>query len=242
MAVEGFDNDNDLWGGIPTGGTPAEDFWSGAESSTDYSEEQETTVDDYWEQTSNESQGYMSNTDIPQQSSEEFWQNQAEPNNFGQKKDNLSTPILIVAFVIVCGIILAFVYFLLNIEVKKKPVQQNPAPAISQQVQQPTKQAQTTPAVTNGSVSLMPLDDSVHIDYSGVIYESTGLVTGKLKYLQNNQVVYCIEVSIQAGATTQKIAYYCSYSTWSAVRDGDIVSVKYQQVSNNCFSVNEILK
>lgn len=239
MAVEGFDND--LWSDVPaSNNTSDDDFWSGAD--TGYSEEPETTVDDYWEQTQEETMGYQDST-TPQQTSEEFWQGQAEEPKFGSNdKPKFSTPVLIISFVVVCGIVLALVYFLLNIELKKKPVAQTQAPAITQQVQQPTNTQQATVPSNGGNISLMPLDDSVHIDYSGVVYESTGLVTGKLKYLQNNQVVYCIEVSIQAGATTQKIAYYCSYSTWSAVRDGDIVSVKYQQVSNNCFSVNEILK
>lgn len=130
-----------------------------------------------------------------------------------------------------------FLYLLNSIKIdKKEPVAQTNVSV--QQTQQVTKSA----SGVKDSLTLTALDDSVNIDYSGTIYDSTGIIQTKSKYLQGNQVIYCLDIAIAVGEESTIMKYYCSYAAWTSVAQGDIVDVKYQQVSGKCFSINEVVK
>lgn len=103
------------------------------------------------------------------------------------------------------------------------------------------QQAQQAAGVSRSS-GMTKLDDGVKIDYSGSVLEAVGTVTAKNKYLQGNQVLYEIKIQIGIGTATQEVSYFCTYTTWNSVLDNDVLVVRYQQVSDNCFSVNEVTR
>lgn len=109
---------------------------------------------------------------------------------------------------------------------------------VQQQVQQQPSQAMSA----NGGVELIFVPDSTAMNYSGEIFEANGTVTGKKKYVQGSQVVYCIEITLAFGSTSETVNFYCNYSTFTAVGAGDVVVVKYQQVSDGYISINEVVK
>ena len=80
------------------------------------------------------------------------------------------------------------------------------------------------------------------MDYTGDVYEASGKVTAKTKYLDGHQVVYLLEISLVFGSTTETVDFWCSYSTWTAVRVGDVVQTTYQQVSDGYISLNSVTK
>lgn len=103
----------------------------------------------------------------------------------------------------------------------------------------PDKEAEVVPP-SDGKMTELPAD--TQIDYSGSLYETTGTVHNKIKYLEDSQVVYCIQVSAKIGDSSKLINYYCGYNVFSGVQEGDTVTVSYQVVSDTCYSVNTISK
>lgn len=89
---------------------------------------------------------------------------------------------------------------------------------------------------------MQELPNDVDADYTGDVYESDGTIKSKTKYLENSQVVYCLEIEANIGDKSKLIKYYCGYNTFDSVSTGDKVSVTYQVVSDTCYSVNTISK
>ena len=179
----------------------------------------------------------------------------AEIENNNTKKFNLG---LKQAGVIIAGgfILLALIlYVISNINVSKKPTNTN-STQTNQQQQQNTNQnnsSQTsnqnnaneeasTPKTNKSDVALITVPKSTSVDYSGKIYEATGSVVNKTKYLCDNQLVYLIQVEIPFGSDTMTVNYFCGYNVYNNVATGDVVTVNYQQVSDTCFSVNTLVK
>ena len=157
----------------------------------------------------------------------------AELNSGKKVSLNLKSAGMLIA---VSFVLLAIVLFAIN-SINAKPASK---PQQQQGQQQTQPQAQTKPAKSD--VSLIPVPSTTQVDYSGKIYEATGTVTSKSKYLCGNQVVYLIKVEIQMGGSAMNISYFCGYNVYNGVSNGDVVTVKYQQVSDACFSVNTISK
>lgn len=104
-----------------------------------------------------------------------------------------------------------------------------------------TQDAQkVTKPSNNGGMTELPND--VAVDYSGDLFESSGTIHNKIKYLENSQVVYCLELKANIGDRSKLIKYYCGYNTFNSVDEGDTVKVSYQVVSDTCYSVNTISK
>lgn len=100
--------------------------------------------------------------------------------------------------------------------------------------------SQATPQ--KGVTSLINIPPETDMDYSGSIIQAHGVVSKLSKYLQDGQVIYCINLDITIGSSTTTVHYYCGYNTFSQVQVGDILNVEYQQVSNTCYSVCTIYK
>lgn len=159
------------------------------------------------------------------------------------------------AGVVIAGgfIVLALVlYFISNININKKPRQSNQVPTqqtqqqpVQQTQQQPMQQTEAQPTqqpVSKSDVALVNVPNNTQVDYSGKIYEATGSVTNKSRYLTNNQLVYLIQVEIPFGSESMVVNYFCGYNVYNSVNSGDVVTVNYQQVSDTCFSVNTLIK
>lgn len=110
------------------------------------------------------------------------------------------------------------------------------------EVEQPTDVNNQVQSTEQGAVSLLNIDANTPIDYSVPVLEASGLVSAKKRYLQGSQVIYCLEVTIAVGSTQQTVNYYCNYASFNAVKEGDVVLIKYQQVSNSFISISEITK
>lgn len=110
-----------------------------------------------------------------------------------------------------------------------------------QQVQTTINKSSSTTQVTkNNGVNLMEVPEGTNIDYNGAIYTATGTVSNKKAYLQGTQVVYCIDISLQVGASTQIVKHYCNYNVYNQIAVGTLLTVQYQQVSQTCLSVNAV--
>lgn len=102
-----------------------------------------------------------------------------------------------------------------------------------------SKEQQTT---GGSSLSLKIVPDSTSVDTSGEVMESEGTVTGLKRYLQDGQVIYCVDISMGVGMGTTVVHYYCGYNIFSELEVGNTLTVSYQKVSEECFSVNTISK
>lgn len=182
--------------------------------------------------------------------SEEFCPELEQPSqgfNFGYKT---------VGVVVAVGLILiAFVIlFLSKLDLVKKPADTSQSVQVQQeqqqlqqqqeiqqepQVQQQETQVQETQQSDSQFVSI---PDSTSLDYSSSITQSQGVVSSLSRYLQDGQVIYCINLDISIGTSTTSVHYYCGYNVYKQISVGDILNVEYQQVSDNCFSVCTISK
>lgn len=93
--------------------------------------------------------------------------------------------------------------------------------------------------VSNGLVNI---PDSTSLDYSSNTTQAQGVVSSLSRYLQDGQVIYCVNLDISIGTSTTPVHYYCGYNVYKQISVGDILNVEYQQVSDNCFSVCTISK
>ena len=118
---------------------------------------------------------------------------------------------------------------------KQNVPQQPPAQTQGQQAQ-PSQPSNTT------DVRLIFVPDSTPLDYSGEVFQTTGRVAAKLKYAVNNQVIYCLQISIAAGSSNETVNFFCNYATFTSVAKDELVMVKFQQVEDGFISVNEVTK
>lgn len=89
---------------------------------------------------------------------------------------------------------------------------------------------------------LIEIPAETTLNYDGDVFTANGIVGAKQKYLYLNQVVYCIPITITVGDATQTVNYFCNYGSFSAVKEGDLVVVEYQQVADGYISVTAISK
>ena len=206
-----------------------------------------------------------SNIDSPQMSDspDDFFNNEGgmsanidSPPPVPQVKFGYKTVGLVVALFLV--ILALLILGLSNISLVKKtnkPQQQSTQQATRQEVssepqrttervQEPstTEQVQVQERPTQNNSGLVPIPSNTHIDYSSEAVKSQGVVSNLSKYLQDGQVIYCVDIDISVGISKSTIHYYCGYNVFSQVNIGDVLTVEYQQVSDNCFSVCTITK
>lgn len=155
-----------------------------------------------------------------------------------------------VVVAIILAVLALIILGLSNIHlVKKEPVQQvkqveqEQQPAQDKDIEPTQPQVtQDEPKVSTSGNTLVEVPDSTYIDYSVKTIQSQGVVQSLSRYLQDGQVIYCINLDITMGKTSTEVKYYCGYNVFKQVKVGDIVTVDYQQVSDTCFSVCTISK
>ena len=110
----------------------------------------------------------------------------------------------------------------------------------------PVQETQNTNKVSKGSTSsvdtlnLIVVDDKVPIDYTSAMLETTGLVTDKQTFVVDNQVIYCLNISMTVGNETKLVRHFCNRSVFKNVTTGTVVQVNYQQVDEHNIAISDI--
>lgn len=155
------------------------------------------------------------------------------------QKANIPMKFVGIIIAVIC-VILAAVFFMVD-HIKVKPKENV---AETQAVQQTQAQSQTTQQTTVNpdNITMILIPEDTVMNYSGDVLDAQGTVKAKKMYLIDHQVIYDIQISFTAGANTQDVHSLCNYATYQSVAVGDMIFVKYQQVSEGFISVNSISK
>lgn len=187
---------------------------------------------------------------------EEQFQTQDSPE-LPQRPQQTSFGYKTVGIVVALGlVILALIVLgLSNIKLVKKTNENNQAQVQQEQQASNTGSNTTVPTSTesasntestnqqsSSTTSLINIPSNTYMDYSNKAIQAQGVVTSLSKYLQDGQVIYCINLDITMGTATNTVHYYCGYNVFKQVEVGDILNVEYQQVSETCYSVCTISK
>lgn len=155
--------------------------------------------------------------------------------------------------IIVAGIILVIALLLMVIDKvhigKKDTTTVTNNTTTVQQEQQPTQNSNTTNH-TRGSSSesnlnsatLVEIPNSTSMTYSNNTLKANGKVTDKKKYVQGKQIVYCVEITIAVGSSSEIVNYYCTSATFNQIGKGDILIVNYVQVEDSYISIINVEK
>lgn len=92
------------------------------------------------------------------------------------------------------------------------------------------------------SATLVEIPSSASMTYSNDTLKANGKVTDKKKYVQGKQVVYCVEITIAVGSSSETVNYYCTSATFNQVGMGDILIVNYVQVDDSYISITNVEK
>lgn len=258
-----FDNQEDYWGTPSDDGInmqTAQQGFDTEESDTDnsnfFADFSDTTNDSFF---SNQESSYVPNsrnqeqqqyngtqgTVYQEQSSEQFSQESIPPKKEFKLGYGIAGVVIGVGFVLL--FIITTFFSNLSLKPKVKVVNNNAGntQVVKQAEQSGTQQTVQTEPINTTSVQqevLIKIPESTEMNYSDDLLSATGIVTGKQKYLMGNQVVYCVTIGLTLGDSQQIVNYFCNYVSYNAVGLNDIVQVDYQQVSDKCFSVTQVLK
>lgn len=154
-------------------------------------------------------------------------------------------------------LILALLVFILsNLELvpkdNKQGSEQNEKPATSSIVVDESASSEESTATEDSStsepessssgLSLVEIVAEEKLDYDSPEQQTTGVVSRKSCYLSGTQVVYCIEMQATMGTETKDVTYFCSYSVYSQVEEGDILNIAYKQTTTNTFALMSVSK
>lgn len=92
------------------------------------------------------------------------------------------------------------------------------------------------------SATLVEIPSSASMTYSNDTLKANGKVTDKKKYVQGKQIVYCVEITIAVGSSSETVNYYCTSATFNQVGKGDILIVNYVQVDDSYISITNVEK
>lgn len=92
------------------------------------------------------------------------------------------------------------------------------------------------------SATLVEIPDSTSMTYSNDTLKANGKVTDKKKYVQGKQIVYCVEITIAVGSSSETVNYYCTSATFNQIGKGDILIVNYVQVDDSYISITNVEK
>lgn len=126
---------------------------------------------------------------------------------------------------------------------QQQPQQQPQQDSSSTQTQQ-QEQSQQSSNVANdgGRVVLVEIPSSTTMNYATDVLTANGTVVSKTKYVQGNQILYCVSITIAFADSSSTVNYYCNYASYNQVSKGDLVVVTYQQVEDSYISINSISK
>lgn len=239
----------------------AEDLFEG--STTDlFGQSEQTSSDDMFAQPQMDMQNQMyqqpMNNQGYQQQAQQMSQGSAMMNNLRKQAGNIvenggvnlnkkqSGLILLGA-----GFIILLICFGIHSLVTRPKASEQPTvqqQQVTEPIQAPTQQQQpvTQPIAQTKSVSdvntlnLIVVGDDVPIDYTSAEITATGLVTGKTTYVIDNQVIYCLDISMTVGSDTRRIRHFCNRKLFTGLEQGTVVEVHYQQVDDNNIAVFDI--
>lgn len=193
--------------------------------------QEETSISDYMYD--DEEEGYFAE-DIDEPNPEIFERSgeakAKSKSSFGYK----SVGILAVAILVGLSLIFMVVD---RTSIRKKPV---PQQQVVQKQEQPVAPQQKQQGGTQSGLKALPPD--IVLDYTGDVLETKGTVHNKLKFVDGDVVVYCIQINANIGGKNKVLSYYCGYNTFNSVDTGDSVGVSYQYVNQSNYSVNTITK
>lgn len=92
------------------------------------------------------------------------------------------------------------------------------------------------------SATLVEIPSSASMTYSNDTLKANGKVTDKKKYAQGKQIVYCVEITIAVGSSSETVNYYCTSATFNQIGKGDILIVNYVQVDDSYISITNVEK
>lgn len=92
------------------------------------------------------------------------------------------------------------------------------------------------------SATLVEIPSSASMTYSNDTLKANGKVTDKKRYVQGKQVVYCVEITIAVGSSSETVNYYCTSATFNQIGKGDILIVNYVQVDDSYISITNVEK
>lgn len=195
-------------------------------------------------------------------------QNQTADNGFGdfESQQNYSSPVQesvpkqfnfntkTVALILAGALVVIALLFMGidKIHIKKNTSNKQPQQQVQQQPQQVSSSAQTqrqeqskqNSNIANdaGKIVLVEIPNSTTMNYATDVLTANGTVVSKTKYVQGNQILYCVSIIISFADSSSTVNYYCNYASYNQVSKGDLVVVTYQQVEDNYISVNSISK
>lgn len=262
FAQDSFDSPDDGWGSFKSddqaSSSPQSDGWDTSTQDDFVSSEPEQSQGSFISQ-EDDGWGKTSGVDYnpqPQQPivSTDYASSEVNTPDFQPKKFNLGLKRVALIIAVLC-LVLALVFLGLDkIHINKKPTSTQPSQTTPTQTSQTdtrtqdetgeqTPQTQPSTQPTNvDSVVLVEIPKDTHLDYNGDILTANGKVINKLKYVQAHQVLYCVNIGVAFGSTTETVSYYCNYSSFNAVSEGDIVVLTYQQVNDSYISILSISK
>ena len=79
------------------------------------------------------------------------------------------------------------------------------------------------------------------IDYSVDELHADGVVSKKKVYLTSEgTLVYCIDIDCKVDGEKRVLSYYCGYSAYANVEEGDLVLVKYKNPTGSTIMVTKV--
>lgn len=79
------------------------------------------------------------------------------------------------------------------------------------------------------------------IDYSVDELHADGVVSKKKVYLTSEgTLVYCIDIDCKVDGEKRVLSYYCGYSAYANVEEGDLVLVKYKNLTGSTIMVTKV--
>lgn len=239
---ESSSDDWDDWGS-DSQQTDTQQSWDNWGSSTDQSQSGSNFIDD--------------SQDVNQSWSSQPQDYQAQAPTESPIQTHFSTKtIAIIVAVVILGIALLLMG-IDKIHLSKKPADTNTNTTTStvQQQQQDdasTQQSNNTQSDNTSedsqsnnalnSATLVEIPDSASMTYSNDTLKANGKVTDKKKYVQGKQIVYCVEITIAVGSSSETVNYYCTSATFNQIGKGDILIVNYVQVDDSYISITNVEK
>jgi len=207
------------------------------------------TSDDFDETTSDnfpdlEDENFFADDDL---SPEDDFVN-AKKSNSGIQIGYKGTIFIVVGVLVVLSVVLMFVD---NIKIQKKPVPTTPI-TNKEQVESSgdvgdygdtgsdSEVVNDSKKSEEGTLTEVASDEI--LDYAGDELKANGTIHNKVRYLQNNTIVYCIQISANIGGNQKLIPYYCGYNVYNSVTAVDEVQLSYKIVSRNTYSISTISK
>lgn len=236
--------------------------WSGTQSDTSQQTESSNDGCGNWGSSSQQNGGFINQNQSddnfidPSQDDSQSWANQPQDYQTQQVteppiKINFSTKTI--AFIVAGGILVVALLLMCvdKVHINKKDTtntnnttvvqeeQQNSGGSSSQQ-EQSNQVAESQTSMD--SAVLVEIPNSTSMTYSNDTLKANGKVTDKKKYVQGKQIVYCVEITIAVGSSSETVNYYCTSATFNQIGKGDILIVNYVQVDDSYISITNVEK